>query len=730
MRVVSILALALTCAPAALAACAPHTRRFATPASAPAPPPTLVREVVDTYFGTTVIDPYRWMEAPGSQEFDSWLRRQGAHTRAVLADIKGRDALAARVQALAFDADEVQDFKLHGGRAFYLRRPVGANSARLYTRSGPSGAERLLVDPEKIAASDGHVTIEYFTPSVDGRFVAYGYSTGGRENTILRVVDVATGMPLGDVIDHAQIPSVSWLPDSKSFVYTRTAQLPDGAPLAATYENTVVHRHVLGTSQTEDTPILGRGVTPAVPIDVKDIPVVSALPDSNLVIAMIFHGSRPEVSLLVAARDEVLRGGARWREIADPTDAVVWYAVHGSDIYFLTHRGAPLFKVTRAPLATGTARDAVTVIAESQALIRDIAGARDALYVAESAGGIGRLRRYSPAEGTASAVPLPFDGALSGLSTSALDSGAAFKVESWLHAPQWLTYDPGAVKVVATGLPEPSRADFSAIESKEVAVRSADGTLVPLSIIYPREMKLDGSNPTWLRAYGAFGIAIEPAFHPMSLAWLERGGVIAVAHVRGGGEFGEPWHVAGMKGNKKKSVSDFIASANYLIEEGYTSRTRLAGSGNSAGGLVIGGVITGRPDLLSAAIIDVGCSNPLRTHLAVDGLSNTEEFGNAHIREEFPDVLAIDPYHHVRPGVAYPAVLLTAAINDTRVPPWEVGKMTARLQASTTSGRPVLLRVDFDAGHGTASATRAQRAAITADQYAFLFWQLLGEIPR
>ena len=266
--------------------------------------------------------------------------------------------------------------------------------------------------------------------------------------------------------------------------------------------------------------------------------------------------------------------------------------------------------------------------------------------------------------------------------------------------------------------------DFSGIESEEVKAKAPDGTMVPLSIIHKRGLQRDGSHPTLLHGYGSYGITYDPGFDPSSLAWLERGGVVAVAHVRGGGEYGDDWHNGGRKATKMNTITDFIACAQYLIDQKYTAPRHLAGEGTSAGGITIGGSITERPDLFGAALDNVGMSDDLRAELQINGPANIPEFGTVKDEQDFHHLLSIRAYHRIKDGTAYPAVLLTTGINDPRVDPWQRNKMTARLQAATSSGRPVLLRVDYDAGHGGIGATRTQHTNLLTGQYGFLLWQL------
>jgi prolyl oligopeptidase len=296
-------------------------------------------------------------------------------------------------------------------------------------------------------------------------------------------------------------------------------------------------------------------------------------------------------------------------------------------------------------------------------------------------------------------------------------------VSTWTKAFKIYTYDPKSAKVSDTGVqPAGPFDDPTDLESEEVKVPSHDGMLVPLSIVHKKGLKLDGTNPTLLDGYGAYGYAITPYFDAVQVAWYELGGVNAICHVRGGGEYGEEWHLAGKGATKSNTWLDFIACAQYLVDKKYTSPARLAGTGGSAGGILIGRAITERPDLFSAAIIDVGFLDAVRSETSANGETNIPEFGTVKIEEGFRNLYAMSAYQHVKDGTSYPAVLLTTGINDPRVAPWESGKMTARLQAATSSGKPVLLRVDYGGGHGGGSGEKEHQEA-TADRWSFLLWQ-------
>jgi prolyl oligopeptidase len=320
-------------------------------------------------------------------------------------------------------------------------------------------------------------------------------------------------------------------------------------------------------------------------------------------------------------------------------------------------------------------------------------------------------------------VGLPFAGSVGELVTDPLQPGAWIKLESWNEPPRIYFADGKTGRLEATALLQPPQLDLLPVTVTRVKVKSHDGVSVPLSIVHRKGLKLDGARPTLLTGYGAYGLRLDPRFNATWTAWLEQGGVMAVAHVRGGGEYGEEWHLAGRKATKPNTWKDFIACAEWLARNGYTDRAHLAGSGGSAGGITIGRAITERPELFSAAVSMVGAHDSLRAELTANGPPNIPEFGSTKTPEGFRALFEMSAYHHVRDATAYPAVLLTTGINDPRVDSWEPGKMAARLQAATASGKPVLLSVDFAGGHGLGS-TRDQANDELADRYAFLLWQM------
>ncbi|MBV8477409.1 MAG: S9 family peptidase [Acidobacteria bacterium] len=684
-------------------------------------PDTPRHDVADNYFGTQVVDPYRWLEKTSDPRVVEWMRAQNDYTREVLGKISEGGKLVDRIKSLDNAGSVVYGLQVWGGHYFYLKAEAGSDNRRLYVRDVVDAPERLLLDPEKLTTSAGrHFSIDYFQPSLDGKYVAYGISPGGSEESVLHVLETATGVALPDTIDRAQFGQPSWLPNGKSFFYPRLQKLSPDAPPTAKYQKVRVYRHTLGSNPERDPQVFGYGMSVKVLED--DFSAVAYSPSApNVMVGVVIHGVKNEKDFYVAPFDETPTAVTAWKKVADDSADITAFDVHGDDLFLLSHKDASRYKVLRTSLSHPDLAKATLVVPPSEVVVTNIAAAADGLYVQDLDGGIGRLRRLPYGNGKAQPVKLPFDGAIQTLYTNPIEAGAWLELTSWTRSPVWyLLSADGTAK--DTHVVPPSPVDFSNVESEEVKARSADGTMVPLSIIHQRGIASDRSHPTWLEGYGSYGITLDPTFRPIWLAFLEKGGIFAVAHVRGGGEYGEDWHNGGRLLSKQHSIDDFLACAQYLIDNRYTSSAKLAGEGTSAGGITIGGAITQRPDLFTAALIRVGDSDALRSELMESGPANIPEFGTVKEPNGFNALYAMDAYQHVKPNTPYPAVLLTTGVNDPRVAPWQAAKMAARLQASTNSGRPVLLRVDYDAGHGLGS-TKSQRDAEFADELAFLFWQ-------
>jgi prolyl oligopeptidase len=685
------------------------------------PPATERHDVTEAFFGQSVTDPYRWLENWRDPKGAQWLKAQDNYTRAELTSIPGREKFLARVKALDTASTKVRSAQVWGGKIFYLKSVPGTDNVKLYVQDRAGSAERLLLDPELLTKGAVHSSIDYFQPSLDGTLVACGISPGGSEDSVIHVLETATGKQLSDAIDRARFGAVNWLPGNKSFVYNRLQKLTPDMPRTAFEQRSRVYIHELGQDPDHDRFVFGFGYSSGLKIDDNDLSFITYTPASTYVFGLIAHGTQREATAYYVPLDQLKSSPIQWKKLFDVDAAIISFDVHQDDVYLVTHKNKPRFEVTRTSLKSPDVGHAAVVVPATEVVIQEADVAKDGIYIRDLDGGIGRMRRLSY-DGRIEQIPVAAGESVAGLSVTSSEPGALVHVVSWTSSPRWSAYNAQRKTISDTGILPPLPIDTSAYEAVEVKAKSADGTLVPLSIIRAKNIKLDGNRPSHLIGYGAYGISYDAFFDPVWVAWLERGGVIAFAHVRGGGEYGEEWYRAGYKLTKQHTIDDFIACAKYLIDNKYTSPLRLSGEGTSAGGILIGGAITQRPDLFAGALIRVGCSNALRMEFTPNGPPNIAEFGTVTDPDGFKALYAMDAYQHVKNGTAYPGVLLTAGINDPRVDPSQPAKMTARLQAATSSKKPVLLRVDYDAGHGMGS-TRAQHDLEFADEMSFLLWQ-------
>jgi prolyl oligopeptidase len=690
------------------------------------PPVAPVRPVTDTYFGTEVVDNYRYMENLDDPQVQAWMKAQSDYTNALLDRLPGRAALLARIHALNNTDLARRGIIRRGERYFYRRVEPGAQQPKLYYRDGLQGEEHLLLDPATLGTGGTtHYALDFYTPSWDGRYVAYGLSAGGSEDSVLRVLEVPSGRILEDAIDRSSNSVVAWRPDNKSFFYLRYAKRTPDLRAADRLYNARTFLHTLAerVNGEGDPVVFGRGVDSRLDVPEGQVTFIVVSPDSPFALAVANHNADVNPStLFVAPLSSVNGPRTPWHRIAEVEDGVTQFSLRGNQLYFLSQHGAARFRLLRTSLTHPDIAHAEVIVPEGQGVLTNFAIAADALYLRERAGAVSHLLQVSWDGKRTHALPLPFEGSLQGPTTDPREPGALFSIQGWVQPARVYSYDPATDAATDTGLIPPSSLDVSQLQVEEVFAVSYDGTRIPLSIVHRQGLKLDASHPTIISGYGSYGQSLEPVFSPTSLAWLERGNVLAVAHIRGGGEYGEGWHLAGFKRTKLNTVLDFVACAEYLVDQQYTASKYLIARGGSAGGITVGGAMTWRPHLFSVILDQVGLSDTLRVELTPNGPPNISEFGSVQTEDGFHALYAMGPYFHVRDGTAYPAVLFTTGANDPRVAPWESAKMAARVQAATRSGRPVLLRVDYDAGHGMGSMARQYETEI-ADLWSFALWQ-------
>lgn len=451
------------------------------------------------------------------------MKAQNDYTREALAKIPGRESLLERIKSLDNAGSIVYSLQVWGGHYFYLKVEAGSDNRRLYVRDAVDAPERLLVDPEKLTTADGrHFSIDHFQPSLDGKYVAYGISPGGSEESVLHILETSSGKILPDVIDRAQFGQPTWLPVGKSFFIPRLQKLGPGAPPTAKYQKVRVYRHALGSDPEKDPQVFGYGMGQSVKVQEDDFSVIAYSPAApEAMVGVVIHGVKNEKDFYVAAFADKPTVTTAWKKVADDSADITGYDLHGDDLFLLSHKDASRYKVLRTSVSHPDLEKATVVVAPSDVVVTNITAAVDGLYIQDLDGGIGRLRRFLYSTGEVASVRLPFDGAIQTLFTNPTEPGAWLELTSWTKSPLWYAFSANGT-ARDTHIAPPSPVDFSQIESEEVKAKSADGTMVPLSIVHQRRVATDGSHPTWLEGYGSYGITLDPTFRPTLLAFLEK----------------------------------------------------------------------------------------------------------------------------------------------------------------------------------------------------------------
>jgi len=689
-------------------------------AQAPQVPASGFRE---TLHGREVADPYRWMEDTASPAAQAFYRMQSAHAREELGRLPGRAALLERIRSLSEFSVRVTSLQLAGGRIFYLKEAPGWPGPVLAMRESFNAAEKVLVEPGRLAKSSEIVTLEGYAPSPDGRYVAYGIAAGGRADAVLRVREVATLRDVPVEIDRAHLDDgLAWHPDSRSFYYARRAPSDDPRRLEAAIR---IYRHQVGREATRDEIVFAPGVGGARDVPDFAFPRLHLPIESTHAYAIVREGSRREIAVHMTSQRDLAAGRPRWRRIVAPADEVLAIEAWREDILLLSHRGTQRNRVLGMKASHPEISRAREVVPEGDLVIESFGLAKDALYLRLSLGGIARLERM-PIEPLGRPKPeflkTPFDNQIAELVTDPRRPGALLRFDGWIEPPSIREVDARTGELRDTRLQPPPASSFAEMDEVRLHAVAPDGVRIPVTLVYRKSTALTGDNPTLLLVHGSHGARIPPAFDPTRLAWLERGGVLAIAHVRGGGEFGEPWHRAGSRANKPNTVHDLVAVADFIVKYGFTNPKRLAILATGHGAIAVGGLMAKRPELAAAVAMRAPWADLLRAEASSAGAAHVGELGTVADAADFTRLQALSPVHQVRDGVAYPAAIFFTGVEDPRVPPWQAGKLTARLQGAMAGGKPVLLRADFPTAE-EGSLGRRRREEELADLYAFLLWQ-------
>jgi prolyl oligopeptidase len=690
-------------------------------AQAPGPvPATPKKPVVDEYHGVKVTDDYRWLENWDDPAVRAWSDAQNQRTRAYLDGLTVRQPIREWLHEVA-DATSTSYYAIRMRRdlffAMKIQPPKNQPFLITLTSLDDLSSERVILDPNQLNPG-GTTAIDFYAPTLDGRYVAVSLSEGGSEEGTVHVYEVATGKETGDAIPRVNKGtgggSVAWNGDGSGFFYTRYPA--DGErPKQDLDFYQQIYFHKLGTPVSTDTYSIGREFPRIAET------LIRTSDDGRYALAQVANGDGGEFAYYL--RDLSGGGASVWTQVAQFSDKIT-HAALGRDqaLYLLSVSNAPRGKVLRLPLRRPVLADAETVVPQSDTVIQAFAPSATLLYVVDSIGGPSRVRVFDQQGHAKGEVPtLPTSAVYE--ATSIRGDDLLFENESYLTPGAWYRYDAPTGKSTRTALYQTSPVDFSDAEVVQEWAVSKDGTRIPLSVIRRKGIKLDGSSPALLTGYGGFNISLAPNFDPNLRLWLDRGGVSAVANLRGGGEYGEEWHHAGNLTNKQNVFDDFAACARQLIDAGYTKPSNLAIIGGSNGGLLMGAELVQHPEMYRTVVSFVGIYDMLRSEaITPNAIFNITEYGSVKDVTQFKALQSYSPYQHVVDRTAYPAVLFLTGANDPRVNPANSRKMTARLQAATSSKAPVLLRTSSNTGHINSSLD--EQVEEGADVWAFLFDQL------
>ncbi|MFZ0900916.1 MAG: prolyl oligopeptidase family serine peptidase [Candidatus Sulfotelmatobacter sp.] len=682
-------------------------------AAASAVPKAEKRPLEETLHGVKIIDNYRWLEDGQSPETQKWVEEEMAYTRGVLDPLPGRDAIHKRLTEL-LGIGSISQPQIGGKYYFYTRREGMQNQPIVYVREGVEGKDRVLLDVNQLAA-DGTIALDWYQPSENGKYLVYGTSPSGSEISTLHIIETKTGNALPDTIDRTRAASIAWTLDNSGFYYTRYPKKGD-VPEGQEMYNRHVFYHELGTDPETDPPIFGEGRDP------EDWPSVSLDNDGRLLLITVQQGwTKTELFLMD------LKKRTPPTRVTTGKNFIYSGSVYNGRLYIVTNEDAPRYRVFVAEAGDYERDNWEEIIPQTDAVLQGAAVWGGKLFTQYEQNASSQLKIFDLDGTKLHDLMLPALGTVFGSDGKWNRDEIFYGFLSFTVPPTVYRYDlkSGATSLWAK-VDAPS-IDPAAYEVNQEWFHSKDGTRVPMFIVNKKGLKKDGHNPTLLTAYGGFNVSLTPSFSRTAYLWMEHGGVYAVANLRGGAEFGEDWHRAGMLDKKQNVFDDMIAAAEHLIAEKYTDTDHLAIQGGSNGGLLMGAMITQRPDLFRAVVCQVPLLDMLRYQNFQIAKLWIPEYGSSDNPEQFKWLYAYSPYHHVKPGTEYPAILFMTADTDTRVDPMHAKKMAAEMQAEAKNGasktRPILLRIESKAGHGAGKPVTKQIEEFT-DVYSFLFWQL------
>jgi prolyl oligopeptidase len=663
---------------------------------------------VDDYHGTKVMDPYRWLENADAEDTKAWVETQNKVTFAYLNEIPAREQIKQRLTKL-WNYERFGTPFSEGGRYFYSKNNGLQNQSVLYTAETLSATPRVLLDPNTLS-TDGTVALSGLAISEDGKLMAYGLSTAGSDWQEWRVRDIATGKDLPDTIKWVKFSGASWTRDGKGFFYSRYNEPKEATKLADTNFYQKLYYHRIGTTQSEDVLVYERP-------DVKEFGFGGEVTeDGRYLIINVWKGTEKNNRVyykdLSAKEAEVVK-------LLDDFDASYGFIGNeGPVFWFQTDLAAPRSKVIAIDTRNPDRKNWKDVIGQASETLQNVSVINNSLVASYLKDAHTKVKIYGLDGKLVRDVELPGIGTASGFGGEREDKETFYSFTGFTTPATIYRYDLMSGKSTIFRQP---KVDFNPgdYETKQVFYTSKDSTRIPMFITHKKGLKLDGTNPTFLYGYGGFNVPMVPGFSVSNVVWMEMGGVYAVANLRGGGEYGEDWHQAGMKLKKQNVFDDFIAAAEWLIKNKYTTSKKLAIGGGSNGGLLVGAAITQRPELFGAALPAVGVMDMLRFHKFTIGWGWVSDYGSSENPEEFKALYAYSPYHNIKAGTCYPPTLVTTADHDDRVVPGHSFKFAAAMQAAQACANPVLIRIETKAGHGAGKPISKVIEEI-ADRWGFL----------
>lgn len=682
----------------------------------------------DNYFGTKIVDKYRIMEDTSSAIVKQWIQKEQIFYDSIMRIIPGKDSIKKQIEEVIYSANiRGGQSRIVGEKVFFNRNFIIENRQSLYYKPNLNAAEIELFTTKTLNTAEKTFSFSFYEPSLDGKYVALGLIINGDEMTTIRIIDVEKKIMLPESLPRAPYGTPFWLPNNKGFFYTQLKELKTEYDYQTKYNDATVKLHYLYTDESKDKIVMSRLLNKDLQLEEIDGPAICVFPNTNIAFAFLYKGSSEFMSIYYTNLENLIGNKNQtgiWKQVCKNSDRVKAFTFLNNELFLLSFADNPNGRVSK--LSQGQEFSESKLVMDGiNEIIEDLEQSINSVYIKSIKNGSSIIYSIDLKTNRIETLKLPYNGYVylripfPAPPEYTYSSHLLFGMESWVKEFAIFDYDSKTKKITKTNMRTPGK--FGSTEDiivKDTLVPSHDGILVPLTIIYSNKTVLNGKNPTLVEGYGAYGASMNARFSFPLLVWIRKGGIYAVAHVRGGGEKGDNWYKEGLKETKPNSWKDFIACADYLINQHFTTSEYLAAKGTSAGGITVGRAITERPELFKAAIINVGVLNSLRN---ISNSAAVSEYGNVKDSVDFKSILNMDTYHHIKEGVNYPSILITAGKNDARVDWWQPAKAAARFQEVGRNRSNIILFNLFNEGHsGTNDPT------LVEDEYSFLFWQLNG----